>query len=216
MMRWLDSITYSMDMNLRKLQEIVKDREARHVAVHGVTKSRKWLSDWTTTTTLSILLSKYAATSYVPSFQFSHSVMSNSFWSHGLQHARLPCPLPAPRAYSNSCPSSQWCHPTISSSVIPFSSGLQSFPASGSFLMNQFFASGDQRIGVSASASVLPMNIQDWFPLGLTGLILLSKGLSRVFSNIVVQKHQFYSTQLSLWSNSHIHIWLLKKKHRFD
>ena len=211
-MRWLDSITYSMDMNLRKLQEIVKDREARHVAVHGVTKSRKWLSDWTTTTTLSLLLSKYAATSYVPSFQFSHSVMSNSFWSHGLQHARLPCPLPTPRAYSNSCPSSQWCHPTISSSAVLFSSRLQSFPASGSFLMNQFFASGDQRIGVSASASVLPMNIQDWFPLGLTGLIsLLSKGLSRVFSNIVVQKHQFYSTQLSLWSNSHIHIWLLKK-----
>ena len=146
------------------------------------------------------------------SVQFSHSVMSNSSWSHGLQHARLPCPLPTPRAYSNWCPSSQWCHPTISSSVIPFSSGLQSFPASGSFPMNQFFTSGDQWIGVSASASVLPMNIQGWFPLGLTGLIsLLSKGLSRVFSNIVVQKHQFFSTQLSLWSNSHIHTWLLKK-----
>ena len=105
------------------------------------------------------------------SVQFSHSVMSNSSWSHGLQHARLPCPLPTPRAYSNWCPSSQWCHPTISSSVIPFSSGLQSFPASGSFPMNQFFTSGSRSIGVSASASVLPRNIQDWFPLGWTGWI---------------------------------------------
>ena len=131
------------------------------------------------------------------SVQFSHSVMSNSSWSHGLQHARLPCPLPTPRAYSNWCPSSQWCHPTISSSVIPFSSGLQSFPASGSFPMNQFFTSGDQWIGVSAAASVLPMNIQGWFPLGLTGLIsLLSKGLSRVFSDTTV--HQFFGAQLSL------------------
>ena len=120
MMRWVDSITYSMDINLRKLQEIVKDRESRHVAVHGVTKSQTWLSDWTTTT-LSLLLSKYTDTWYIPSVQVSHSVMSNSFWHHGLQHARLHCPSPTPRAYSNSCPSSRWCHPTISSSVVPFS-----------------------------------------------------------------------------------------------
>ena len=118
---------------------------------------------------------------------------------HGLQHARLPCPSPVPRAYSNSCLSSQWCHPTTSSSVNPFSSCLQFFPASGSFSLSQFFAAGGQSIEVSASASVLPMNIQDWFPLGLTGLISLqSKGLPRVFSNTTVQRHQFFGTQLSL------------------
>ena len=123
--------------------------------------------------------------------------MSNSLWPHGLQHARLPCPSPTPEACSNSCSSSQWCHPTISSSVVPFSSCPQSFPASGSFPMSQFFASGGQRNGVSASASVFPMSIQDWFSLGLTGLISLqSKGLSRLFSNTTVQKHQFFSTQL--------------------
>ena len=133
------------------------------------------------------------------SVQFSHSVMSDSLQLHGLQHTRPPCPSPTPGVYSNSCPSSQWCHPTISSSVVPFSSHLQSFPASGSFPMSQFFASGAQSIGASASASVLPMNIQDWFPLGWTGWIsLLSKGLSRVFSNTTVQKHQFFNTQLSL------------------
>ena len=130
---------------------------------------------------------------------------------HGLQHARLPCPSTTPGACSNSCPSSRWCHPTISSSIVPFSSCFQSFPASGSFSVSQFFESGGQSIGVSASASVIPMNIQDWFPLGLTGLILQSKGLSRVFSNTTVQKHQFFDTQLSLWSNSHIHTWLLEK-----
>ena len=107
------------------------------------------------------------------SVQFSHSVMSNSLRLHGLQHARSPSPSPAPRACSNSCPLSQWCHPIISSSVVPFSSHLQSFPASGSFPMSQFFASGSQRIGVSASASILPINIQDWFPLGLTAWISL-------------------------------------------
>ena len=122
---------------------------------------------------------------------------------------RFPCPSPTPRAYSNSCPSSRWCYQTISSSAIPFSSCLQSFPASGSFPMSQFFASGGQSI--EASTSVLPVNIQDWFPLGWTGWISLQfKGLSRVFSNTTVQK-QFFSTQLSLWSNSHIHIWLLEK-----
>ena len=127
-----------------------------------------------------------------------HSVVSDSLQPHGLQHARFPCPSPTPRAYSNSCPLSWWCHPTISYSVIPFSS-LQSFPASGSFQMNQFFTSVGQSIGVSASASVLPMNIQEWFLLGLTGWISLqSKGLSRVFSNTTVQKHQFFGAKLSL------------------
>ena len=146
----------------------------------------------------------------IKSVQFSCSVIFNSLRPHGLQHTRLPSPSPASRAYSNSCPLSQWCHPTISSSVVPFSSRLQSFPASGSFPASQFFASGGQSI--RASASVLPMNIQDWFPLRLTGLTSLqSKGLSRVFSNTTVQKHQFFSTQLSLWSNSHIHTWLLEK-----
>ena len=137
--------------------------------------------------------------------QFSHSVMSDSLWPHGLQHARLPCPSLTPRAYSNSCPSSQWCHPTISSSVVPFSH-LQFFPTSGSFPRGQSFTSGGQSLGVSASSSVLPMNIQDWLPLGLTGWISLqSKGLLRIFSNTTDQKHQFFSAQLYLWSNSHIH-----------
>ena len=136
--------------------------------------------------------------------QFCLSVMSGSLLPHGLQHARLPCPPPTPRACSNSCPSSHWCHPTISSSVFPFSSCLQSFPASGSFPVSQFFTSGGQSIGASASASVLPMNIQDWFLLQLTVLIFLwSKGLSRVFSNTIVQKHQFFGAQLFLWPNSH-------------
>ena len=141
-----------------------------------------------------------------PPCQFSRSVVSDSLWPHGLQHARPPCPSPTPRACSDSCPSSRWCHPTILSSVVPFSSCLQCFPASGSFPMSQFFASGGQNIGVSASASALPMNIPDWFPLGWTGWISLqSKRLSRVFSNTTVQKHQFFGTQLSLWYNSHIH-----------
>ena len=132
------------------------------------------------------------------SVQFSHLAVFNSLRSHGLQHARPPCPSPTPGAYSNSCSSSRWCHPTISSSVVPFSSCLQSFPALGSFQMSQFFTSGGQSIGVSASASVLLMNIQNWLPLGLTGWISLqSRGLSRVFSNTTVQKHQFFSAQLS-------------------
>ena len=132
------------------------------------------------------------------SVQFSHSVVSNCLWSHGLQHTRLPWPSPTPRAYPSSCPLRQWCHPTVSSSVVPFSSRLQSFPASGSLPMSQLFAPG-QSIGVSASASALPTNIQDWSPLGWTGWISLqSKGLSRVFSNTTVQKHQFFGTQLSL------------------
>ena len=149
---------------------------------------------------------------YLSSVQFSHSVVSNSLWPHGLQHARPPYPSPTPGVYSNSCPLSPWCHPTIWSSVVTFSSRLQSFPASGSFQVSQFFASGGQGIGVSASASVLPMNIQDWFPLGWTGWIsLLSKELWRLFSNTAVQKHQFLGAQLSLESSSHIHTWLLEK-----
>ena len=144
---------------------------------------------------------------------FSRSVMSNSLRPHGLQHARLPCPSESPSACSNSCSLSQWWNPTISSSVLPFSSHLQSFPASGGLLMSWLFTSGGQSIGASASALVLSMNIQGWFPLGLTGLISLqSKGLSRVF-NTTVQKHQFFGAQPSLWSNSHIHTWLLEKPH---
>ena len=142
------------------------------------------------------------------SAQFSNSVVSNSLRPHELQHTRPPCPSPTAGVYPNPCLLNWWCHPAISSSVVPFSCP-QSFPASGSFQMSQLFASGGHSIGVSALPSVLPMNIQDWSPLKLTGWIsLLSKGLSRIFSNTTVQKHQFFSTQLSLWSNFHIHTWL--------
>ena len=140
---------------------------------------------------------------------FSHSVMSDSLQPHGLQHTRLYCPSPSPRACSNSCPLSQWFHPTISSSVFPFSSCLQSFPALESFLTSWLLTSGGQSLGASDSALVLPMNVQD---LGLTSLISLqSEGLSRVFSNTTVQKHQFFGAQLSSHSNSHIHTWPLEK-----
>ena len=150
------------------------------------------------------------------SFQCSLSVVSNSLWPHWLQHARLPCPSPTSRACPNSCPSGRRCHPTISSSAILFSSCLPSFPASESFPMSQLFTSGGQTIGASASASVFSMNIQCWFPLGLTGLISLkSEGLLRVIPNTTVQKHQFFGAQLSLWSNSHTHTWLLEN-HSFD
>ena len=146
------------------------------------------------------------------SVQFSHSVVSDCLWPHEPQHARPPCPSPVPRVYLNPCPLSWWCHLTISSSVIPFSSCPQSFSASRSFPMSQLFTAGGQSIGVSASTLVLPMNTQDWSPLGWTGWISLqSKGLSRVFSNITVQKHQFFDTQLSSQSNSHIHTWPLEK-----
>ena len=149
------------------------------VCLTGLSKLRKWL-------VLTLLW-------------FSHSVMSNSLQPHGLQHTRLPCPSPSPGACSNSCPLNQWCHTTISSSIGPFSSCLQSFPASGSFPMSQSFALGGQSIGVPALASVFPMNTQDSYPLGWTGWISLqSKGLSRVFSNNTVQKHQFFGAQLSL------------------
>ena len=140
---------------------------------------------------------------------FSRSVLSGSLRHHGLQHTRPPCPSPSPRVYSNSCPLSWWCHPTISSSVVSISSCLQSFPVSGSFLKKRLFKSDSQSVEASASASALPRNIQDWFPLGWTSWISLqSKGLSRVFT---VQKHQFFGSQPSLWYNSHIHTWLLEK-----
>ena len=146
------------------------------------------------------------------SIQFSHSVVSESLQSHELQHARPPCPSPTPRAYPNSCPLSRQCHSTISSSVAPFPSSPQSFPASGSFQMSQLFASGGRSSGVSVSASVLPMNTQDWTSLGWTDWIFLqSKGLTRVFSKSTIQKHQFFGAQLFLWSNSHMHTWLLEK-----
>ena len=169
------------------------DRRAWWAPVHGVTRVGH---DLATKSPLNIYIY------IVSSVRFSSVAQScQNLRPHGLQHTRPPCASPTPGVYSNSCPLSQWCHPTISSSVIPFSSRLQSFPASGSFQMSQFFASGGPSIGVSASAStwVLPMNIQDWFPLGWTGWISLqSKGLSRIFSNTTVQKHQFLGAELSL------------------
>ena len=146
------------------------------------------------------------------SVKYSHSVVSDFLRPHEMQHARPPCPSPTPRVHSNACPSSWWCHPDISSSVVPFSSCPQSLPISESFPMSQLFAWGGQSIGVSASTSVLPMNTPDWSPIGWTGWILLqSKGLSRVFSNTTVQTHQFFGTQLSSQSKSHIHTWPLGK-----
>ena len=144
--------------------------------------------------------------------QFSHSVVSDSLRPHESQHTRPPCPSPTPRVYSNSCPSSRWCHPIISCSVFPLSSWPQSFPASGSCPISRLFTLGGQSIRASASASVLPVNIQDWFPLGMTGVIsLLSEGLSRVFSSTTVWKHQFFDVQPALWSISYTHTWLLDK-----
>ena len=158
-----------------------------------------------------IVLWKYHNGSF-SSIQFSRSVVSGSVWPHELQNTRPPSPLSTPGVHPNPCPLSQWCHPTISFSVIPFSSCPQSFPSSGSFQMSQLFAWGGQSTGVSASSSVLPMKTQDWSPFGWVGWITLqSKGLSRVFSNTTVQKHQFFSSQLSLQSNFHIHTWPLEK-----
>ena len=146
------------------------------------------------------------------SVQFSHSVVSNSLQPCESQHTRPPCPSPTPGVHSDSRPSSQWCHPAISSSVVPFSSCPQSLPASESFPMSQLFAWGGQSTGVSALASFLPMKSQGWSPSEWTGWISLqSKGLSRVFSNTTVQKHQFFGTQLASQSNSHIHTWPLEK-----
>ena len=155
-MRWLDSVTDSVDRNLSKLREMVEDGGAWCPAVHGVRNSWTGLSNWTTR---------------FSSVQFSRSVMSDSLWPHESQHIRPPCPSPTPGVYSNSCSLSQWCHPDISSSAVPFSSCPQSLPASGSFPMSQLFAWGGQSNGFSASASVLPMNTQDWSPLGWAGWI---------------------------------------------
>ena len=155
---------------------------------------------------------KYHNANWFSSVQFSHSVMSDSLRPHELQHSRPPCPSPTSRVHSDLRPSSQWCHPAISSSVIPFSSCPQPLPASESFPISQLFSWGGQSIGVSASTSVLPKKSQGWSPLGWTGWISLqSKGLSRVFSNTTVQKHQFFSAQLSSQSNSHIHTRPLEK-----
>ena len=149
--------------------------------------------------------------------QFSRSVVSDSLPPHEPQHARPPCPSPTPGVHPNPCPLSRWCHPAILPSVVPFSSCPQSFPASGSFKMSQLFTAGDQSIRVSPSTSVLPMNTQDWYPLGWTGWISLqSKGLSRVFSITTVQNHQFFGAQLSSQFSSHIHTWLWGKNHSLD
>ena len=159
---------------------------ARQILSHWATREAQACYFW-----YSMLISNIVA-------KFSCSVVSDSLQPHGLQHVRLPCPSPTPGVYSDSCLSHWWCHPTISSSIVTFSSHRQSFPASGSYQMSQFFASGGQSIGVSASTSVLPKNIQDWFPLGLTGWIsLLSKALSRAFSNTTGEKHQFFGAQLA-------------------
>ena len=174
-------------------------RDQTHTPCIGRWNINHWLArEVPTEILIDTLCSYYQHFHWFSSFQFSCSVMPDSLRPHGLQQARLPCPSPTPGPCSNSCPSGQWCHPTMSSFVVPFSC-LQSFPASGSFPVSPFFTSGGQSVGVSASAWVLPMTIQDWFPLGWTGWISLqSKGLSRVFSNITVQKHQFFVTQLSL------------------
>ena len=154
------------------------------------------LWDWIPNKYLSVIHKIFLISNSV---QFSLPIVAKSMQPHGLQHARLPCPSPTPRACSNLCPLNQWCHPTISPSIVPFSSCPQSLPASGSFPMTRFFTSGGQSTGVSNSASALPVNIQDWLPLGWTGWISLqSKGLSRDFSNTTVEKHQFFSAQLSL------------------
>ena len=172
---------------------------------------KKITLEWQSGEQIKIFLEEIINTG-LTSIQFSHSVMSNSLQSHESQHARPPCPSQTPGVHSNSCPLSRWCHPAISSSVIPFSYCSQSLPASGSFPMSLLFTWGGQSIGDSASASVLPMNTQDWSPLGWTGWISLqSKGLSRVFSNTTVQKHQFFGAQFSSQSNSHIHTWPLEK-----
>ena len=171
----------------RTLREQTSDMRSWQLSMPSV--SLEWRSQKATR----LWVLKYRISSWFTSVEFSHSVMSGSLQPHGLQHSRLPCWSLTPRACSISCLLSQWCHPTVSSSVIPFSC-LQSFPASGSLTMSQLFTSGGQIIGISASASVLPMNIQDWFPLGWTGWISLqSKGLSRVLSNTTVEKHQCYS-----------------------
>ena len=160
---------------------------------------RNYLESWPQKKHIHTCTNTHTHTHSHSSVQFSLSVMTNSLWPHELQHTRPPCPSPTARVYPNPCPLSRWCHPTISFSVVLLSSCPQSFPASGSFQMSQLFESGGQSIGVSASTSVLPVNTQDWSPLGWTGWITLqSKGLSRAFSNTTVQRHQFFSAQPTL------------------
>ena len=236
-MRWLHGITDSMNMSLSRLRSWWWTRSAGVLQSVGLQRvGHDWASalNWVciyqccspssshpplpVCVHMSILyLHLYFCSAnnilvLIRFHQFSRSVVSNSFWPHEPQHARHPCPSPSPGVHPHPCPLCQWCHPTISSSAIPFSSCLQSFPASGSFQMSQLFTSGGQSIGVSASTSVLPMNTQDWSPLGWTVWISLqSKGLSRVFSNTTLQKHQFFGAKLSSQSNSHIHTWPLEK-----
>ena len=170
------------------------------------------LTSWLAATWSSHSGSSHCLDKPVRGLSFSCPVMSDSLWPHGLQHARLPCSPLSPGLCSNSRPLCRWCHPNISSSVFPFSSCLHSFPASESFPMSLLLESSGQSIGASASASVLPINILSQFPIGLTCLISLqSKGLSKVFFNTIIQKHQFFGTQPSLWSNFHTYTWLLEK-----
>ena len=180
--------------------------------VYGATKNQTQLCTYTHTQTHTCTHTGYSYVLWqVPSVQSSHSVLSDSLWPHESQHARPPCPSPTPWVYSNSCPSSWWCHPAISSTAVPFSSCPQSLSTSGTFPMSQLFTWGGQSIGVSASASVLPMNTQDWSLGWISWIPLQSKGLSRVFSNTTVQKHQFFGAQIFSQSNSHIHTWPLEK-----
>ena len=193
------SMCYSSPRKVTETLTIVLQGQVLESEYHSLNLNTTVYQQWEIICLSFLILKMCIVTTSASSVQFSCSVMSDSLWPHELQHIRSPCPSPAPRVHPNPCPLSQWCHPTISSSVVPFSSCPQSFPASGSFQMNQLFTSGGQSTGVSASASVLPMNTQDWSPLGWTGWISLqSKGLSRVFSNTTVQKHHFFSTQLSL------------------
>ena len=191
--RLLGEISITSDMQMEPLLWQKSEEELKSLLMKVKVESEK------VGLKINIQRTKIMASSPINSVQFSHSVMSDSLRPHEPQHTRPPCPSPNPRVQPNTCRLSRWCHPTISSSVVPFSSCPQSFPASGSFQMSHLFTSGGQSIGISASTSVLPVNTQDWSPLEWTGWISLqSKGLSRIFSNTTVQKHQFFGTQISL------------------